>query len=74
MKRPVNGPDTGREPAHRSNLTPHQLVMWLAHELYPGVPLHNLAVTFTLNAPDRGRSVSGGPSRPWSNRATRSAR
>jgi amino acid adenylation domain-containing protein len=25
--------------------------MWLAHELYPGVPLHNLATFFTLAAP-----------------------
>ena len=39
------------ELAGRSNLTPHQLLMWLAHELYPGVPLHHLATTFTLAAP-----------------------
>src|SRR5262245_35591497 len=32
----------------RSNLTSHQLLMWLAHELYPEVRLHNLAAVFTL--------------------------
>jgi amino acid adenylation domain-containing protein len=36
---------------HGSNLTPHQLLMWMAHELYPGVPLHRLATVSTLAAP-----------------------
>ena len=36
---------------HGSNLTPHQLLMWLANELHPGVPLHNLACLFTLPGP-----------------------
>jgi amino acid adenylation domain-containing protein len=34
--------------ARRSNLTSHQLLLWLAHELYPEVRLHNLAAAFTL--------------------------
>ena len=48
MRRPADGPDPGSELAHRSNLTSHQLLMWLAHELYSGAPLHNLAGVFTL--------------------------
>ena len=51
MKRPLDRPDPGRTLARRSNLTSHQLLMWLAHELYSGAPLHNLAGVFTL----RGR-------------------
>ena len=45
------GADPGSELARGSDLTPHQLLMWLAHELYPAVPLHNLATVFMLAAP-----------------------
>ncbi len=51
MTHPLDRPDPARELARRSNLTPHQLAMWLASELYPGVPLHHLATVFTLAAP-----------------------
>ena len=32
----------------RSNLTKNQLLIWLAEKFQPDVPLHNIAVTFTI--------------------------
>src|SRR5262249_8067359 len=49
MKQPASG--QGSAMLHGSNLTSHQLLMWLATELHPGVPLHNLACVFALPGP-----------------------
>jgi len=40
----------------RSNLTQNQLLVWLAEKFQPNLPLHNIAVTFTIAAAvDRAR-------------------
>ncbi|HEX9443947.1 MAG TPA: AMP-binding protein, partial [Candidatus Binatia bacterium] len=44
----------------RSNLTRHQLLIWLGQKLHPEIPLYNVAVTFTLAGevdPDRFRAA-----------------
>jgi amino acid adenylation domain-containing protein len=48
VKPSAYGPGREREQFLDADLTPHQRTMWLAHELYPAVPLHNLASFFML--------------------------
>lgn len=42
--KPITQGDPGRSP----DLNPQQLRMWLAQELHPDVPLHNLAATYAI--------------------------
>ncbi|HEY2989059.1 MAG TPA: condensation domain-containing protein, partial [Candidatus Binatia bacterium] len=41
--------EDGRDVYERSNLTRHQLLIWLGQKFEPDVPLYNVAVTFTLS-------------------------